>query len=315
MNNFHLTTIFETGQSDNHLDEILFLTKEINEDVDLELIKKVHGHIIRIFIGDDPAFKASNTEYHNLRHTCSVVLATIRIFHGLTINNHIFSASAIEKGLISAYFHDTGLLLKAHDSTELGARYTKNHEKRSIRFLRSFLNEINIEKEFGNSCASIINTTNLDQKLDEILFESEEVELASWVVSSADILGQMADRYYLEQLPMLFRERRIGGVNNHESVAELMEQTADFYNKDIVHRLETSFKNVAQVMQIHFRARWGIDRDLYKENIDKNISYLSQIIDNCQTELQCIQSYLRRSQPPLSHLSDFQQNKKKSTIH
>lgn len=316
MNNFHLTTIFETGQSDNHLDEILFLAKEINEEVDLELIQKVHGHIIRIFIGDDPAFKASNTEYHNLRHTCSVVLATVRIIHGLTTSSHTnFSASAVEQALISAYFHDTGLLLKAHDSTELGARYTKNHEKRSIRFLHSFLNEINIDKKFGNSCASIINTTNLDQNLEEILYESEEVELASWVVASADILGQMADRYYLEQLPMLFRERRIGGVNNHESVAELMEQTSDFYNKDIVHRLEVSFRNVAQVMRIHFKTRWGIDRDLYKENIDKNITYLSEIIDSCQTELQCIKSYLRRSQPPLTHLSEFQQNKEKNTIH
>ncbi len=271
MDNFRLTTIFETGATDDPLDEILYLAQEIHDDIDINLIKRVHGHIIRAFIGGDPEFKASNTEYHNLRHTCSVVLATARILHGLTINGQQFSPRTAEQSLISAYFHDTGLLLKAHDSTELGARYTKNHEKRSIRFLSSFLHEQNASKEFSDNCSLIITATNLDQDINQIDFPSQEVETAAWVMASADILGQMADRYYLEQLPMLYRERRIGGVNNHRSVAELMQQTTDFYNKDIVYRLEVTFKDVAQVMRIHFKQRWDVDRDLYKENIQKNI--------------------------------------------
>lgn len=298
MDNFRLNTIFETGATENPLDEILSLAQEIHTDINCDLIRQIHSHIIRVFIGDNPEFKASNTEYHNLRHTCSVVLATTRIFHGLSINNQQFPAQIVEQGIISSYFHDTGLLLQAHDTTELGARYTKDHEKRSIQFLTSYLHELGLSHQYADNCAIMIDCTNLDQDVALLDFESKEHQLASWVVASADILGQMADRYYLEQLPMLYRERRIGGINNHSSVAELMEQTTDFYNQSVVNRLEITFQDVAKVMKDHFRIRWQIDKDLYKENIQKNIDYLTRILDDCHTELQCIRGYLRRTQPP-----------------
>lgn len=308
MDTFRLTKIFETGITDNPLDEILALATEIHPDINHDLIKKTHSYIIRVFIGDNPEFKASNTEYHNLRHTCSVVLAAARIFHGLTINSLRFSPAIIEQGLVSAYFHDTGLLLKAHDSTELGARYTKDHEQRSIRFLSDYLTTKGVGTDFVETCAAIIDCTNLDNDVSQIQFQSDEHQMSGWVVGSADIIGQMADRYYLEQLPMLYRERRIGGVNSHHSVAELMEETTDFYNKDIVTRLEDSFQDVAAVLRHHFKARWDIDRDLYKENITKNINYLSKILNECQSELMCLQTYLRRTQPPFKLLTDISSN-------
>ncbi len=304
MDTFRLTKIFETGITDNPLDEILALAAEIHPDVNRDLIKKTHSYIIRVYIGDNPDFKASNTEYHNLRHTCSVVLAAARIFHGLTINKLKFSPEIIEQGLISSYFHDTGLLLKSHDSTELGARYTKDHEQRSIRFLHDYLTETGVHTSFAKTCAGIIDCTSLDNDVSQIHFQSAEHQMAGWVVGSADIIGQMADRYYLEQLPMLYRERRIGGVNSHRSVAELMQETTEFYNKAVINRLEVSFQDVASVMQLHFKARWDIDRDLYKENISKNIDYLSKILAECQSELQCIRMYLRRTQPPFKLITE-----------
>lgn len=304
MDTFRLTKIFETGITENPLDEILALAAEIHPDVNCDLIKNTHSYIIRVFIGDNPDFKASNTEYHNLRHTCSVVLAAARIFHGLTHNKLSFSPQIIEQGLISAYFHDTGLLLKSHDSTELGARYTKDHEQRSIRFLYDYLTEAGINAQFAETCAAIIDCTSLENDVGQIQFQSAEHQMAGWVVGSADIIGQMADRYYLEQLPMLYRERRIGGINSHRSVAELMQETTEFYNRDVIKRLEVSFQDVAAVMRHHFKARWDIDRDLYKENISKNIDYLSKILSECHSELQCIRTYLRRTQPPFKLIAE-----------
>lgn len=301
MNNFQITKIFESGTTNDPYDETLALIQEISSDINLDLIKLVHDQITRIFLGNDPEFKASNTEYHNLRHTCSVVLATARILHGLTIHNQTISARGVEQCIISAYFHDAGLLLKAVDTTQLGATYTKNHEKRSIRFLNNFLSEIGIDEEFRNVCATIIECTSLEVNPNTLTFVSTEAERSSWVVGTADILAQMADRYYLEQLPMLFNEKRVGGVNKHDSVAELMQQTTEFFNQDVIHRLEGVYHDIGRVIQSHFKQRWGVDQDLYRENISNNISYLRSILDDCKTELYCIEQYLRRT-PPSSHI-------------
>ncbi len=299
MDTVYITTIFETGATNNPLDEILVLAQEVNSDIDCDFLSKTHQYIEQAFAGNDPQFKASNTEYHNIKHTYSVVLATVRLFHGLTFHGQNFSCNVVEQGLISSYFHDIGLLLKSDDKTEFGASYIRDHEKRSIEFMDSYLKKHGFSTQYRDNCACMIESTNLNNSLHKISFPSKEIKQAAWVVASADILGQMADRYYLEQLPLLYRERTIGGVNKHHSVAELMQQTAEFYNREIIYRLETSFHNVAAAMHAHFKSRWDIDRDLYKENIQKNIDYLSKILDSCQLELECIKGYLRRKQPPV----------------
>ena len=86
-----------------------------------------------------------------------------------------------------------------------GARYTKDHEQRSIRFLYDYLTETGVAPEFAKPCAAIIDCTSLENDVGQIRFQSAEHQMAGWVVGSADIIGQMADRYYLEQLPMLYR--------------------------------------------------------------------------------------------------------------
>jgi hypothetical protein len=300
MDNFRLTQIFQYGESEYPLDEILHLAKIIQPDVNLALIAEMHDRIQGIFLGNDPEFKESTTEYHDLRHTCAVVLATMRMLHGLTLNGHSFSANGVEQAAISSYFHDTGLLITRCDSTAHGASYTKTHEQRSILFMQKYLKGFDKDLTFINDCADIIACTSLRLIPDELSFTSEEVELIGCVVGSADILAQMADRYYLEQLPELFKEKRVGGVNQYPSVEELMLHTKMFYRQNVVTRLEESFRGVSNVMRGHFRERWDIDRDLYRENISKNIEYLKKIIINCDVELDCIQAYLRRTPPPCS---------------
>jgi 5'(3')-deoxyribonucleotidase len=56
-------------------------------------------------------------------------------------------------------------------------------------------------------------------------------------------------------------------------------------------RLAIELGGVNEYMRYHFKARWNVDRDLYMEAIDKNISYLKFIIKNHQKDYR---DYLRR---------------------
>jgi hypothetical protein len=298
IDNIRLNTLFDTGMTNDPLDEIITLIVQTEGNADPEFIRQVHYHIQELFSGMYPGFQANSTKYHNLRHTQSVVLATIRLFHGLMLDNHRFPPRVIEQCLLSAYFHDTGLLLQTSETADSGASYTKFHEIRSIRFLHQYLDSRKAPKNFRDNCATIIKFTNLRIDPNTLQIPSDEIGLCGRILGSADILAQMANRYYLERLPLLHQEHLTGGIHDHASALDLLRHTANFYQNIIEKRLQETFGNIAKSMRTHFLNRWQIDQDLYRININKNIKYLKKIVTECTVEIECLEKYLRRIPPP-----------------
>jgi len=296
MDNLLLTKTLETGHTEDPLDEILAVLTLMNADFHRAPIIEMHREIGLIFEGKHPDYRQSNTKYHNLDHTYSVVLATVRLFHGLFCDGWPVSEETISKALYSAYFHDCGLLLKNSEDANSGATYTVGHEKRSMFFMADYLKNKKFSLPFITDCSVIIQCTNLSVDPDSLFFPSAEMQLASFAVGSADVLAQMADRYYLERLPSLFQEHQEGGVANYDTAVELMQQTSVFYHEVIVDRLSSVFGNLTKYMQIHFRERFGVDRNLYLDNIKKNVKYLRLIVQSCN-DLETLQHYLRRLPP------------------
>ncbi len=294
MENYALTRLLETGMSDDPLDEIQHLLKLLSPALPREPIVDLHNELKLIFNGEHPLYQQSNTHYHNLEHTYGVVLATVRIFHGLLCDGWPVTDETLSKALYSAYFHDCGLLLKKTEEEESGASFTIGHEKRSMFFMADYLKEKGYPIPFIADCSVIIQSTNLSINPDTLFFSTAEMQLASFAVGSADIMAQLADRYYIERLPLLFQEFLDGGVNHHKSLWELMEQTSVFYEKVVVDRLSHVFGNLAKYMRIHFRERWGIDRNLYLESIKKNVKYINYIINTEKVEIASLRNYLRR---------------------
>lgn len=297
-NNLQLQSVFESGDTSDPLDEIILLVSQVCPNVDLVLIRKVHTDVSAIFSGKYPGFRVNTARYHNLRHTYSVVLASIRLFHSLFHENHTFPSDLVIQGLLGAYFHDSGMLLQITDDAESGANYTKYHEKRSIIILEKYLKDNDFPESFIDNCSAIIKYTNLDFEADYANTVESQLRLCCQVIGSADLLAQMADRYYLESLPLLFLEHKDGGIDEYSSAIDLMRNTVDFHEKVIKIRLKKTLGDIAPSMKTHFRIRWNINRNLYQENIYLNIEYLKKITEDCHMDLSCWGKYLRRS-PPL----------------
>ncbi|MBU0665661.1 MAG: hypothetical protein KJ990_14120 [Proteobacteria bacterium] len=297
LNHQQLTKIFESGATSEPLDEILSLVALIQPDFSPSLLLKLHHDVARLFSGSYPGFRASTTPYHNLKHTTSVALATTRLLHGLTCIGQDISIQVLEQALYSAYFHDTGLLMETSDKATSGAIYTQNHEERSITFMTQYLAGNNLSKLLSLECSPVIECTNLTVDPRDITFPSPASKLAGYVLGSADILAQMADRYYLERLPFLFQELKEGGLKNHNSAIELIQDTTSFYHNIITERLEKAFSNTAEAMQAHFHQRWQINDNLYYTNIARNIDYLKKILTICEDKLECLGTFLKRIPP------------------
>ncbi len=294
-----ITKIFESGLTEDPLDEILYLIGLISKEIDQEFFKRIHYDISSIFSGTYPGYKRSTHQYHDLRHTYAVALATIRLFHGLKCDGHDTPPQIIQRALMSAYFHDSGLLLQSTDSAESGANYTKFHESRSIQCLHDYLQDKQITESFCHECATIILFTNINLDPPTLATISKEAVCGGKIVGSADLLAQMADRYYLESLPLLFEEHRAGGLSENKSATELIFNTVQFYREVIKKRLEITFDNVSRHMRTHFKERFKIDKNLYQENTTKNIKYLETIVQDCQGDCTCVQKHFRRKQPKL----------------
>lgn len=297
MDNRYISYIFEGMHDGTPLDEILFLAESIDPSIDLQAIQEVHNDLAAFFSGSHPDFQKNNLPYHNLRHTQMVALATTRLFHGLHCKRVPVSADMLRKGLLAAYFHDTGMLLEEGDPADSGTQYIAGHETRSILFLKNYITEKGLTDEIARDCAIIINYTKLNSDPATFEYHTGEVQLVGQVVGSADILAQMADRYYLESLPLLYHEQEEGGINRHRSAVELMEHTANFYQDVVRKRLVTTFSNTSTAMRTHFRERYSIDRDLYVENIGKNIAYLLKIIPKSKDA--GLGKYLKRHPPTI----------------
>ena len=143
--------------------------------------------------------------------------------------------------------------------------------------MREYYREHGFSDEDFAKSDDILHCTGLDVHVTSIHFASRELELLGKMLGVADLLGQMADRHYLEKLPCLFREFQEGGVTFFSSEHDLMAKTPQFREMN-KRRFAQDLDSMDRVMRLHFRERWGMDRDFYTESIERQIGYLQQLL-------------------------------------
>lgn len=296
--NLKLYDLVDSQDPQAIFDEISTIIKMINAEGTLQLFRNVFFDIVKLFNGAYPGYRASNTKYHNLEHTLLVTLASTRLIHGCTVAGYLFDDHGILVGLLSALYHDCGLIQTTDDTEGTGAKYTVGHEERSVAFMKQNLGKWGAEERLVRDCAIVIRCTNLDLPLSTVAFPDAQIELLARIVASSDLIAQMADRHYLEKLVLLFKEFEEAGIPGFASEEDLLRKTEGFYKDVVVHRLSVDLGNVAELMRHHFEKRWGINRDLYQTSIHNNISYLKSIFENnnqvSENYTEVLRKYLKR---------------------
>ncbi|QJB56096.1 HD domain-containing protein [Pseudodesulfovibrio sp. zrk46] len=273
--------------------EVLGVVREFHPEYDGTLFDRVFRDIERLFFGMYPGYRASNTKYHNFEHTCSVVLAMSRLIYGAMCEGHEYSERAITRGLLSALYHDVGLIQTEDDETGTGAKYTVGHEERSIQFMRENLGDV-LSDDSIEDIADCIRCTILMMPPSKIAFRTTTMRYMGYFLGSADLLAQIADRYYLEKLLLLFEEFKEAKLPGYDTAFDLLLKTRNFYQEVARKRLDNDLGKVDKYMGAYFNSRWGIDRDLYEEAINNNLNYLDSILSGCNDDLDCFMKSLRR---------------------
>ena len=273
----HMDDLVDAANPERVLEEVRGVLTGILTEIDLQRLEQVFLDVRRLFAGSFPGYDGCSTRYHDLEHTTDAFLAMARILHGAGARGRSLGRDTVLLGLISALMHDTGYIKREDDHTGSGAKYTTTHVLRGIDFSREYLLSHGYSPEDCEVCRSMILCTGIDIGIGRIAFRSGNDALAGRMLGTCDLVGQMARRNYMEKLPYLYRELVEGGVLRHGSEYRFLVDTVPF-SRSALDRIAGELGGEVRYLRDHFRVRRGIDRNLYLEGIEENISHLESVL-------------------------------------
>jgi len=242
------------------------------------VVERSFDLIVQLFHGSFPGYLACNTEYHNLSHTLDAFLAASRLVDGMAIAGRTIQETTAANLLLAALFHDTGYIQEESDNAGTGAKYTRVHVDRSIQFVKTNHAPFGIDAMNVPAICSIIGCTGLRSECAGD-FLADDVAAAGAILGTADLLGQMSDRAYLEKLLFLYYEFREAGIEGFDTEFDILRKTLDFYEGTMT-RLNTTLKSCYAYAARHFEARYAIAENLYITAIENQMQYLRDIIND-----------------------------------
>ncbi|MBI5211496.1 MAG: hypothetical protein HY927_16100 [Elusimicrobia bacterium] len=258
--------------------ETVHLLRLMSGTVDIPFVAKAFKDVKRLFAGRFPGYRACNTMYHDLQHTTDTMLAMARLMHGATAEGVRFTDRELAVGTLAAMMHDTGYIQESADLEGTGAKHTALHVERSVEFMREYFLAKCFPEELTAACESILLCTGLHVDLGSLQFGSSNLETLGKMLGAGDLLGQMADRCYLEKLLFLFYEYEEGRVPGFKDEFDMLAKTIDFHDT-AQERLSKELGAVHRFMRPHFKARWGVDRDVYADIMAQHIRYLKDNLE------------------------------------
>ncbi|HTC43686.1 MAG TPA: HD domain-containing protein [Steroidobacteraceae bacterium] len=262
----------------------------------------------RMFAGEVEGYFGVDTVYHDRQHTLDVTLALARLMAGhdrkaLPVDQ--LGAERAAAGLIIGLFHDVGYLRRKDDGAyRHGAELTRIHVSRGAEFLADYLPRIQLSG-WAPVAREIIHFTGYEVPFDRIVVADPKDRTLGHLIGTADMIGQMADRCYLEKCrDRLYPEFVLGGMAlpitsnggrqvRYASGLDVLRQTPEFVAETRSKRLDGAFGGAYR----HVEVLYG-GKNPYIEMIDRNVGYLNRVLRSENWRL------LRRNPPVFSALAD-----------
>jgi len=274
-----LSRIFNPANRESVIKECLEIAASRLDPHDSERLVSSWNITRNLYTGQFPGYSACNTEYHDFNHTCDVFGATIRMCDG-ALSQNIDLKPELQIDLhIAAMLHDAGYIQEADDTTGTGAKYTKTHVTRSIQFVKRYPERFGLDQHRADRIGNLIAGTDLSVDFSTIPFTDETEVYAGKLLASADLLGQMADRTYLEKLLFLYYEFKEAGFPGYDTEFDMLRKTLGFYEMT-KKRLFGILGDTTNLAYYHFANRYGVEKNLYIESIERQIDYLSSIMED-----------------------------------
>ena len=261
---------------------------------DFSPVRHWYHDFLRLYRGEYEGYLKCNTPFHNIKHITDVFLAFSRLVDGYNIEEGPLPIETVRTGFISSLFHDSGFIQKEYEDYRegTGAQYIATHVERSLDFVRTYIGRKQLCIDTA-SAGRMIQITDLQMDISAAGFQNPDEKTVGAMVATADLIGQMASRTYLEKLLFLYREYEEAQLPGYNTELDLLKKTRGFYEKIVIPRLRKDFSGLFSYNRAHFRERYSVDADLYTEAIERQLCYLEYVL---QESPEAYKERLRRTQ-------------------
>ncbi len=229
--------------------------------------------------GRYPGYKACNTQFHDKTHITDSLLAISRLIDGYNIRNPLgkLPVKSVVDALIATIFHDSGYIQTIDDKSGTGAKYMQVHLERSVAFVKKYFRELGYNEKEALSAGNMIACTGSKDDISCVKYQNKVERILCHMLGTADIIGQMASRTYLEKLIFLYNEFKEGNVKGYPTELSVLEKTLGFYS-EVKDKLKKYLKGMDKYAQVHFEKRYKINSNIYSIAIDAQMNYLKKIL-------------------------------------
>jgi hypothetical protein len=272
--------------------EVCRLLRGIYPKADLAPVRKAFETFTRIYSGTLPGYHGCDTWYHDAQHSLDCTLAMARLLdgHERTARRNRLGHRRARLGVICALFHDVGYIRRL-DETQFrnGAELTLCHVTRSGEFLAEFLPTVGFARE-AQMVRKLVHFTGYEMALDAIKVHDAKDRQLGFLLGTADLMAQMADRNYPEKCrDFLYHEFVACGLAGepapgkkpiYTSPDDLLRKTPEFARKIFNDRLDGYFEGAYRYIEDHFGGA-----NPYLAEIRRHIDFIRQAVDQGSTAL------------------------------
>ena len=270
-------------------DAVLALFSARYPGADFAALERAFDDFGALFEGRYPGYLACDTMYHDSRHTLDMTLAMARLIDGHDRNcapaDRLGARRAI-MGVLIALLHDSGYLKRSSESqVENGAIFTKVHVSRSADFISGYLPKLGFARE-APLASRLVHFTGYEMEIEDIHVDDPRDRMIGCMVGTADLIGQMSDRMYLEKVRQFLYEEFVWAkiareqlpdgreIVRYSSPDDLIIKTPGFYEYVARTRIDKKLDAADRYAESHFDGP-----NLYQSEIDRNMQFLRETIE------------------------------------
>ena len=263
-------------------------------EVEMAALARAFDDIKALFEGRYPGYLPCDTLYHDARHTLDMTLAMARLIDGhdrMAAKERRLGPRRAVLGVVIALLHDAGYMRRVSESgVENGAVFTKVHVSRSADFLARYLPTIGFGAE-AELASRLVHFTGYEMDVDDIKVADPKDRQIGHMVGTADLIGQMSGRMYLEKCrEFLYKEFVLGSIARetlpdgrevvrYASAEDLIYKTPGFYEYVARERINRKLGGADRYAEAHFDGP-----SLYQAEIDANMRYLREAIEKADLD-------------------------------
>ena len=190
-------------------------------------------------------------------------------------------------GVVIALLHDSGYLKRASEAPHRERRRVHQDPRQPQRRFPHALPAADRFRRGGRRRgAKLVHFTGYEMDIDDIMLHDPKDRLLGCLVGTADLIGQMSDRMYLEKCREFLYPEFVWGSIARETLADgreivryaspedLMLKTPGFYEYVARQRIEKKLGGADRFAEAHFDGP-----SLYQAEIDRNMQFLKEAIE------------------------------------